>query len=135
MLLHADFLLLSQYTAQINPISFLSLILSLPYRPFFHFSLLFSLHFCFLLCPLLFPGKFKHISYLPGNATFHTTSFFEPGTRHREQFQAIPISFIWNREMELERGEWPSGLNSLRPVIEDKLGRVTQNSGWVTSEV
>ena len=33
------------------------------------------------------------------------------------------------------RGEWPSGLNSLRQVTEVKLGRVRSDSGWVTSEV
>ena len=32
------------------------------------------------------------------------------------------------------RGEWPSGLNSLRQVTEVKLGRVRSKSGWVTSE-
>ena len=31
-------------------------------------------------------------------------------------------------------GEWPSSLYSLRQVTEVKLGRVTSNSGWVTSE-
>ena len=31
-------------------------------------------------------------------------------------------------------GEWPSGLYSFRQVTEVKLGRVTSNSGWVTSE-
>ena len=29
------------------------------------------------------------------------------------------------------RGEWPSGLNSLRQVTEVKLGRVRSDSGWV----
>ena len=33
------------------------------------------------------------------------------------------------------RGDWPSGLYSLRQVTEVKLGRVRSNSGWVTSEV
>ena len=32
------------------------------------------------------------------------------------------------------RGEWPSGLYSLRQVTEVKLGRVRLNSGWLTSE-
>ena len=32
------------------------------------------------------------------------------------------------------RGEWPSGLYSLRQVTEVKLGGVRSNSGWVTSE-
>ena len=32
------------------------------------------------------------------------------------------------------RGEWPSGLYSLRQVTEFELGRVRSNSGWVTSE-
>ena len=32
------------------------------------------------------------------------------------------------------RGEWPSGLYSLRQVTEVKLGRVRSDSGWVTSE-
>ena len=31
-------------------------------------------------------------------------------------------------------GEWPSGLYSLRQVTEVNLGRVSFNSGWVTSE-
>ena len=34
-----------------------------------------------------------------------------------------------------ERSEWPSGLYSLRQVIEVKLDRVTSNSGWVASDV
>ena len=32
------------------------------------------------------------------------------------------------------RGEWPSGLYSLRQVAEVKLGRVRSDFGWVTSE-
>ena len=32
------------------------------------------------------------------------------------------------------RGEWLSGLNSLRQVTELKLGGMTSNSGYVTSE-
>ena len=32
------------------------------------------------------------------------------------------------------RGEWPSGLYSLRQVTEVKLGRVRSDSGWVTTE-
>ena len=32
------------------------------------------------------------------------------------------------------RGEWPSGLCSLRQVTEVKLGRVRSDSGWVTTE-
>ena len=32
------------------------------------------------------------------------------------------------------RGEWASGLYSLRQVTEVKLGRVRSNPGWVTSE-
>ena len=32
------------------------------------------------------------------------------------------------------RGEWPSGLNSLRQVTEVKLGRVRSDFGWVTIE-
>ena len=32
------------------------------------------------------------------------------------------------------RGEWPSGLYSLRQVTEVKPGRVRSDSGWVTSE-
>ena len=38
-------------------------------------------------------------------------------------------------EAQNSRGEWPSGLYSLRQVTEVKLGRVRSNSGWVTSEV
>ena len=34
----------------------------------------------------------------------------------------------------LSRGEWPSGLYSLRLVTEVKLGRVRSDFGWVTSE-
>ena len=37
--------------------------------------------------------------------------------------------------LNVRRGEWPSGLYSLRQVTEVKLGRVRSNSGWVTSEV
>ena len=32
------------------------------------------------------------------------------------------------------RGEWPSGLYSLRQVAEVKLGRVRSDFGWVTTE-
>ena len=32
------------------------------------------------------------------------------------------------------RGEWPSGLYSLRQVTEVKLGRVRSDFRWVTSE-
>ena len=32
------------------------------------------------------------------------------------------------------RGEWASGLYSLRQVTEVKLGRVGSDSGWVTTE-
>ena len=32
------------------------------------------------------------------------------------------------------RGEWPSGLYSLRQVTEVKLGQVRSDSGWVTTE-
>ena len=32
------------------------------------------------------------------------------------------------------RGEWPSGLYSLRQVTEVKFGRVRSNSRWVTLE-
>ena len=32
------------------------------------------------------------------------------------------------------RGEWPSGLNSFRQVIEVKLGRMRLEFGWVASE-
>ena len=32
------------------------------------------------------------------------------------------------------RGEWPSGLYSLRQVTEVKLGRVRSDFGWVTSK-
>ena len=34
----------------------------------------------------------------------------------------------------LKRGEWPSGLYSLRQVTEVKLGRVRSDFGWVTTE-
>ena len=33
-----------------------------------------------------------------------------------------------------QRGEWPSGLYSLRQVTEVKLGRVRSDFGWVTME-
>ena len=33
-----------------------------------------------------------------------------------------------------QRGEWPSGSDSLRQMTEVKLGRVRSDSGWVTSE-
>ena len=39
----------------------------------------------------------------------------------------------WQLRFDL-RGEWPSGLYSLRQVTKVKLGRVRSNSGWVTSE-
>ena len=32
------------------------------------------------------------------------------------------------------RGEWPSGLYSLRQVTEVKFGRVRSDFGWVASE-
>ena len=35
---------------------------------------------------------------------------------------------------EAWRGEWPSGLYSLRQVTEVKLGQVRSDFGWVTSE-
>ena len=46
---------------------------------------------------------------------------------------------LWNEEpcgvsAGTVRGEWPSGLYSLRQVTEVKLGRVRSDSGWVTSE-
>ena len=34
----------------------------------------------------------------------------------------------------VQRGEWPSGLYSLRQVTEVKLGRVMSDFGWVTTE-
>ena len=37
-------------------------------------------------------------------------------------------------QMHSLRGEWPSGLYSLRQVTEVKLGRVRSDFGWVTSE-
>ena len=37
-------------------------------------------------------------------------------------------------ERKVLRGEWPSGLNSLRQVTEVKLGRVRSDFGWVTTE-
>ena len=39
-----------------------------------------------------------------------------------------------NEEIERKRGEWPSGLCSLRQMTEVKVGRERSNSGWVTSE-
>ena len=36
--------------------------------------------------------------------------------------------------IDRRRGEWPSGLYSLRQVTEVKLGRVRSDFGWVTSE-
>ena len=39
-----------------------------------------------------------------------------------------------NLQVELLRGEWPSGLHSLRQVTQVKLGRVRSDFGWVTSE-
>ena len=41
---------------------------------------------------------------------------------------------LGHRRVDDCRGEWPSGLYSLRQVTEVKLGRVRSNSGWVTSE-
>ena len=34
-----------------------------------------------------------------------------------------------------QRGEWPSGLNSVRQVTEVKLGRVRSDSGLVTTRL
>ena len=49
---------------------------------------------------------------------------------------AHPIfdSVIVILRLERLRGEWPSGLHSLRQVTEVKLGRVGSDSGWVTTE-
>ena len=44
-----------------------------------------------------------------------------------------PLVFIVDPPNAL-RGEWPSGLYSLRQVTEVKLGRVRSDFGWVTSE-
>ena len=38
------------------------------------------------------------------------------------------------RASDKTRGEWPSGLYSLRQVTEVKLGRVRSDFGWVTTE-
>ena len=42
--------------------------------------------------------------------------------------------FLANASVLGQRGEWPSGLYSLRQVTEVKLGRVRSDFGWVTSE-
>ena len=34
----------------------------------------------------------------------------------------------------IQRGEWPSGLNSFHQVTEITRGRLRSNSEWVTSE-
>ena len=44
------------------------------------------------------------------------------------------LSIVWHDIRLSLRGEWPSGLYSLRQVTEVKLGRVRLNTGWVTSE-
>ena len=50
--------------------------------------------------------------------------------RFRKRHQ---MNMILNMNMIL-RGEWPSGLYSLRQVTEVKLGRVRSDFGWVTTE-
>ena len=45
-----------------------------------------------------------------------------------------PIRMNFESHASLMRGEWPSGLYSLRQVTEVKLGRVRSDFGWVTSE-
>ena len=56
---------------------------------------------------------------------------------HFEAKKAIIIIFnsLWKRETHVvQRGEWPSGLYSLRQVTEVKLGRVRSDFGWVTTD-
>ena len=48
-----------------------------------------------------------------------------------------PLNYLLNYERydnETWRGEWLSGLYSLRQVTEVKLGRVRSDFGWVTTE-
>ena len=40
----------------------------------------------------------------------------------------------YSKHVDLSRGEWPSGLYSLRQVTEVELGRVRSDFGWVTFE-
>ena len=44
------------------------------------------------------------------------------------------MKFEERSEWPTERGEWPSGLYSLRQVTEVKLGRVRSDFRWVTTE-
>ena len=50
----------------------------------------------------------------------------------------VKILMQWQNQCNCDlmqlRGEWPSGLYSLRQVTEVKLGRVRSDFGWVTSE-
>ena len=47
---------------------------------------------------------------------------------------ALNLTFVSSESHCISRGEWPSGLNSLRQVTEVKLGRVRSDFGWVTTE-
>ena len=65
--------------------------------------------------------------------SFETNSFisdngFSENAHPLEKAMAPPA------HLRLLRGEWPTGLYSLRQVTEVKVGRVRSNSGWVTSE-
>ena len=54
--------------------------------------------------------------------------------RSRKNTKSRPDSSDSFPRGEVMRGEWPTGLYSLRQVTEVKLGRVRSDFGWVTSE-
>ena len=58
------------------------------------------------------------------------------GCTFPDKLKLADVSPIFKvNDLRYIRGEWPSGLYSLRQVTKVKLGRVRSNSGWVTSEV
>ena len=62
---------------------------------------------------------------------FQASEFFStPHLADTLHFFFLP-SFLLSSSI---RGEWPSGLYSLRQVTEVKLGRVRSDFGWVTTE-
>ena len=57
--------------------------------------------------------------------------------QYRSLLEFFTSSFVYKQlqaVLEFSRGEWPSGLYSLRQVTEVKLGRVRSDFGWVTTE-
>ena len=61
------------------------------------------------------------------------TDFYE--NEKAKMRQCIRIIQQFRSPSDDLRGEWPSGLYSLRQVTEEvKLGRVRSDFGWMTSE-